>query len=199
MARKRTRCRRHFRRGNGPSAHRSQSPWQSVQTQGVASGPHPRGSAPAASLKQPHLAGGVHQDARIRGVCPRGLIEAGRVRPTGRGHSRIRGVCPRGLIEAKPPAERTAATRCASAGSAPAASLKPMTLEDLIEVLQASAGSAPAASLKPGCPTGRRVAAAASAGSAPAASLKLADLQSVDPPHLGASAGSAPAASLKRG
>ena len=66
----------------------------------------------------------------IRGVCPRGLIEAPCLRRDGRTiralSRRIRGVCPRGLIEAR---ARRACSSCtrelpASAGSAPAASLK---------------------------------------------------------------------------
>ena len=39
--------------------------------------------------------------SRIRGVCPRGLIEAAsQLRLSLRRLQRIRGVCPRGLIEA---------------------------------------------------------------------------------------------------
>ena len=112
---------------------------------------------------------------------------------------RIRGVCPRGLIEARRWRPARGGAGGASAGSAPAASLKLDTRQPLLDTRQpASAGSAPAASLKrrgdrprdrrdPGirgvCPRGlieatRNPTASAarqhaSAGSAPAASLKL--------------------------
>ena len=160
------------------------------------------GSAPAASLKLAGEESSNSLQGRIRGVCPRGLIEAAPGPPLRPSTTCIRGVCPRGLIEAP--------------------QLQPLELH---QIDSASAGSAPAASLKrcalvprrrayrPGirgvCPRGliearRRRAAAttlarASAGSAPAASLKQEPaLASGAGARLGASAGSAPAASLKR-
>ena len=113
--------------------------------------------------------------------------------------SSIRGVRPRGLIEAKSRRQPPRA-RWASAGYAPAASLKQRhQLRPVSLPLQASAGYAPAASLKRGdARENPQDPDRASAGYAPAASLKL-DRQ---PPRgidaRWASAGYAPAASLKR-
>ena len=89
--------------------------------------PASAGSAPAASLKPMSsmlVLAGVR--GRIRGVCPRGLIEARTDGTYGRRGTRsgIRGVCPRGLIEAADPPAGVGVASGASAGSAPAASLK---------------------------------------------------------------------------
>ena len=85
------------------------------------------GSAPAASLKRVQCRVTVAgKRDRIRGVCPRGLIEASCGQAGAPGACRrIRGVCPRGLIEATSPSLPPAGRGFdASAGSAPAASLK---------------------------------------------------------------------------
>ena len=157
------------------------------------------GSAPAASLKPDEDVGRPDGAGSIRGVCPRGLIEAavGSHRHLDQ-IQRIRGVCPRGLIEARcRPCSGMVCSASASAGSAPAASLKRRALPRGLWTRVASAGSAPAASLKRPvagrvhrleigirgvCPRGLIEASsrhssatrprAASAGSAPAASLK---------------------------
>ena len=194
------------------------------------SGTASAGSAPAASLKHVEPRGHVVSPAGIRGVCPRGLIEARGTSETRCSHHwSIRGVCPRGLIEARarPHEGSCRSGACASAGSAPAASLKPTRASPRRPLHhRASAGSAPAASLKPVtsvvrkpdaslsirgvCPRGLIEAIAvlpddntrarvASAGSAPAASLKPAAAAVGLLSNAGASAGSAPAASLKRG
>ena len=135
------------------------------------------GYAPAASLKR--VAGklpGVRLRASIRGVRPRGLIEARfpRVQTVARATS-IRGVRPRGLIEAwrRPPVGIVRRPAAASAGYAPAASLKHgATPGEGVKLWAASAGYAPAASLKPVVRVEPHEIALASAGYAPAASLK---------------------------
>ena len=60
----------------------------------------------------------------------------------------IRGVCPRGLIEGDMRTSNYLGKTIASAGSAPAASLKGFYTAVLVLLFAASAGSAPAASLK---------------------------------------------------
>ena len=88
------------------------------------------GSTPAASLKPawPPLAVGRRSQGRIRGVYPRGLIEARHAhsaREASRTLPGIRGVYPRGLIEAYRNVSSLRLVACvASAGSTPAASLK---------------------------------------------------------------------------
>ena len=88
------------------------------------------GSTPAASLKlhpDRHGIGGCCTCAGIRGVYPRGLIEACATPPPVSPQECIRGVYPRGLIEAFELARPASlpGQLLASAGSTPAASLKP--------------------------------------------------------------------------
>ena len=84
------------------------------------------GSTPAASLKQqPHAVSQPEARISIRGVYPRGLIEARRMPLAVVSSSgRIRGVYPRGLIEAPSCSSSSRYGVGASAGSTPAASLK---------------------------------------------------------------------------
>ena len=163
-----------------------------------------RGVCPRGLIEATPLVGHARDAHGIRGVCPRGLIEATVSRPcrSRRRVASIRGVCPRGLIEAVdlPPAQKGPARPQASAGSAPAASLKPSSARKRRSAPggRASAGSAPAASLKLVQAVGVVAGQVASAGSAPAASLKPVRRGGTIGHALGASAGSAPAASLKR-
>ena len=109
------------------------------------------GSTPAASLKPPPRRRPRRGRGRIRGVYPRGLIEAaGPLAPTSPSTRCIRGVYPRGLIEAEVRSRRATTPTVASAGSTPAASLKPVRRGQLEVAVDAaaSAGSTPAASLK---------------------------------------------------
>ena len=134
------------------------------------------GSTPAASLKLCAPNPCVAVSARIRGVYPRGLIEATGWRAVvlDPARGRIRGVYPRGLIEAAPAPEACRRfRRRASAGSTPAASLKLSRVVGSRHGGSASAGSTPAASLKPsGTAVDMALDEWASAGSTPAASLK---------------------------
>ena len=186
------------------------------------------GSVPAASLKRGDRDWRPRKPPRIRGVCPRGLIEAStrcilkkavklasagsvpaaslsgagehpRVpRPADEPRDGIRGVCPRGLIEAKASRRMASPATAASAGSVPAASLKRphggrrgpgrcrirgVCPRGLIEARHGRQKGADMKRIRGVCPRGLIEACRcfrwplhrcrASAGSVPAASLKL--------------------------
>ena len=139
-------------------------------------GRHPRGLPPRPHCHVFGLAAFAYDDRGIRGVCPRGLIarvaRSTSQTPSSRG---IRGVCPRGLIASQLFANVYLDRFEASAGSAPAASLRGR-IQDVAHVgdMRHPRGLPP----RPHCGrvrSGRCGASCmreASAGSAPAASLQ---------------------------
>ena len=144
----------------GPGRGASGGPWRGIR------GVRPRGLIEAWSAQR--LSAGFA--SRIRGVRPRGLIEATPCQRLPSSGWSIRGVRPRGLIEAVTVRGRRMEILCASAGYAPAASLKQQREEPRVEAPpQASAGYAPAASLKPliGLPGGLALAHAHPRGTPP--------------------------------
>ena len=134
-----------------------------------------RGVCPRGLIEARWAAASCSPGRSIRGVCPpRGLIEAGRTSARAAcWPGGIRGVCPRGLIEAR---RHGRARRCAQArpirGVCPRGLIEAWRYRARPPWQSPSAGSAPAASLKRAVHGAFRRRRYPSAGSAPAASLK---------------------------